>query len=200
MTGDRRASIGWAQPIGRYFDVDLDILAGDLSTIEADLAIVGICSCNPIGAGLANAVDGLDRAMHGAITRLRTDGIFSGKWGETLFLSSPPAPIAASGVLLLGLGPTGRSIASHTRRAIRTAAGQAARLSSVHAAFAPARLETGSGRFNADASARAMLRGVLDVLAAHPGKLERWSFVAPQAEAEALARQFRMAFASVCQQ
>jgi len=200
MSDDRHVPVGSVIAIGRCCDVELDIVAGDLSTIEADLAIVGIYSRKPIGAELADAVEGLNRAMHGAIVRLRADGIFTGKGGETLFLSSPPAPIAAKGVLLLGLGPTGRSVASHTRRAIRSAANQAARLSGAHAAFAPARLETGSARFNAATSTRAILRGVIDVIAAHPGKLERWSFVAPPAEAEALADQFRMAFASVWEQ
>lgn len=200
MSDDRHVPVGAVLKIGRCCDVEMDIVAGELSSIGADIAIVGMCSRRPIGADLADAVEGLNRAMHGAIARLRADGIFSGKWGETLYLSSPPSPILAKGVLLLGLGPTGRSVASHTRRAIRSAANQAARLSISHAAFAPARLETGSARFDAAASTRAILRGVIDVLASQPGNLERWSFVASPGEAEDLAHQFRLAFASVWEQ
>ena len=200
MSNDRHVPVDSILPIGRCCGTALDVVAGELSTIAADLAIVGICSRTPAGAELATAVEGLDHAMHGAIARLRADGIFAGKWGETLFLSSPPAPIKAKGVLLLGLGPTGRSVASHTRRALRSAANQAVRLSGGHAAFAPARLVTGGTRFEAAASTRAILRGIIDVLNAQPGRLERWSFVAPPAEAAVLADEFRMAFALVWEQ
>jgi len=200
MSSDQDVPIGSVLAIGQCCDVELEMVAGDLSTIEADLAIVGVHSPEPIDAAITDGFEGLNKAMHGAIVRLRSDGIFTGTSGETLFLSSPPAPIAAKGVLLLGLGPTGKSVASRTRRAIRSAANQAARLSGTHAAFAPARLKTGSARFNAAASTRAILCGVIDVLAAQPGKLRRWSFVAPPAEAEALANDFRMAFASVWKQ
>ncbi|WBO21796.1 M17 family peptidase N-terminal domain-containing protein [Sphingomonas abietis] len=197
MSDDRQTAAGSIFPIGRCGDVDIDIVVGDLSTTEADLAIVGICSRKPIGSELVAAVDGLNRAMQGAIVRLRSDGIFTSRWGETLFLTSPPPPIVPKSVMLLGLGPTGRSVASHTRRAVRAAANQASRLGGAHVVFAPARLETGSARFDAAASTRAILRGVTDVVAVQPGKLERWTFLASSVEAAGLAEQFRIAFATV---
>ncbi|MDO6414206.1 M17 family peptidase N-terminal domain-containing protein [Sphingomonas sp. BIUV-7] len=179
--------------IGEWQDFQIDVIAGDLSTTEADILVAAICGQLTNAAQLGPGIAPLDRALRGALARLRSDGIFSGRWGETLFLSAPPPPINAAGVLMLGLGPTGPDLQFHLRRALRSAADHAAGFGAAHAAFGPANLDTGSPRFNDIATARSLLRGVLDICGLRPGKLQRWSFVAPPTEFEVTADKYRMA-------
>ncbi|WP_206240404.1 M17 family peptidase N-terminal domain-containing protein [Novosphingobium terrae] len=182
--------------LGTHRDCHFDLVAGDLTTIEADVAVAALCA-QPHLRHLAPGIDALDRALRGAIARLRAEGIFTGSWSEILYLSSLPSTIKVKGVILLGLGPTGRNSRVKVRRAFMIAASQAIRLGADHAAFAPAQLNTGLPRYNAEASAYAVLQGISDAVGRMRGGLRRCSFVAPEQELEAVAEKFALAFRRV---
>lgn len=184
--------------IGILRDCVIDIVAGDLTTIEADVAVTALCA-QPHLRHLGPAVDPLDRALRGAIARLKSEGIFTGAWSETLYLSSLPSTIKVKvkGVIMLGLGATGRNTAAKLRRAFMIATSQAMRSGAGHAAFAPAQFNTGLPRYNLEASAYAVLLGISDAIGRMKGGLRRCSFVAPEHEMEAVAQKFAMAFRRV---
>ena len=197
MTDPGPSGGGDAAPVAEWRGALIDVVAGDLASIEADVAIVGICSQVSTRQSIPSVMDGLDQALGGAIARLRADWVFEGSWGETLLLSSPPAPVKAGNVLLLGLGDTASELASHVRRALRVAAGQALNLGASTVAFAPANIDTGSSRFNAIATGRSVLQGISDAISQHPGRVRRWSFVAEPQDVAQIAEIFRVAFSEV---
>lgn len=179
--------------IGRCGDCHVDIVAGDLATVSADVAVAALCAQRANPAFLGTGIDALDRLLHGAIARMRADGIFSGVWGETLCLSSLPSTAAVGGLIMLGMGPTGRNAVSKVRRALMTAASQAARMGAAHVTFAPPLCDMRLPRPTDVAIARAMLLGIADALDRFDVGLRHWSFVAPEVQMEAIARQFAMA-------
>ncbi|MDE1918694.1 MAG: hypothetical protein KGJ57_16630 [Sphingomonadales bacterium] len=179
--------------IGRCRDCLFDMVAGDLATVRADVAVAALCAQRADPAFLGTGIEALDGVLQGALARLRADGIFSGAWGETLCLSPLPAPAKVGGVIMLGMGPTGRNTTGKIRRALRIAASQAARMGASHATFAPPLPDMRLPRPTDVATARAMLLGVADGLERIGCGLKRWSFVAPASQMDALARQFAMA-------
>lgn len=179
--------------LGILHDCRFELVAGDLATVEADVAVAALCAQHPV-RHLGSGVEALDRALRGAILRLRIESVFTGAWGETLYLSSLPSTIKAKGVIMLGLGPTGRKTTAKVRRAFMIAASQAIRLGAGHASFAPAQLCTGLPRLNAEANAHAVLRGIADALVRMRGGLRRCSFVAPEPELDAAGEKFALAF------
>ncbi len=86
-----------------------------------DLLIVGLAEGTGVQEG---AIGSVDRALNGAIRRAVTDGLITGKLGETYLLSTAgalPQPV----VLVVGLGSPAKCDAHHVRQAAQ-AAGAAA--------------------------------------------------------------------------
>ncbi len=92
-----------AQTIGRRHAVQFKVAQLDVVSAKVDLLVVGMFEqdgVNTLGGGASQ----LDLALHGTLGRLREGGIFKGTEGETLMLSTPPPPIEARSLLLIGMG------------------------------------------------------------------------------------------------
>ncbi|WP_176593773.1 M17 family peptidase N-terminal domain-containing protein [Sphingobium sp. EM0848] len=96
----------------------------DAVTAKVDLLVVGMFERHADNQPTGGA-DRIDRLLHGTLGRLREGEIFKGIAGETLTIATPPAPLCARSLMLVGLGD-GLSadcgaIAHPTELAMRTA-------------------------------------------------------------------------------
>lgn len=92
-----------AQHVGVYHKMCFEVGRVDPVEADVDLLIVGM----PIIPALedpAQSTCELDRALLGTLSHLRAGGIFKGDFGETLILSSLPAPVRARSILIIGMG------------------------------------------------------------------------------------------------
>lgn len=113
-----------AQTLGERRGVQFRVAQIDVVSEDVDLLVVGMFehggSNRPTGG--ANQ---LDTVLHGTLRRLREGGIFKGTIGETLMLSTPPPPIKARSLMLIGMGGSTpyphSSIGVLTELAMRTA-------------------------------------------------------------------------------
>ncbi|MCA9110144.1 MAG: leucyl aminopeptidase [Planctomycetaceae bacterium] len=98
------------------------VIMEPLASVSADWLIVGVTE----GAGLKKQLVPLDEAIGGQITRLRESGDVTGKLGETLIVPDAPG-IAATRLLIIGLGDEAKLDRSSLRKAFTTAALQVSR-------------------------------------------------------------------------
>lgn len=195
MPNDRGADD--AATIGVWHGVRIDIAPRDAVSAEVAVAIAGIFTREigrgKPGGGLAN----LDAALGGAITRLRSDGIFAAEPGEVLTLSAPARPIHADTVLAIGLGDPEAWTPATMRHAVATAVRETIRLDAVSAAFAPSLLDSGLDPATLGGTPDAMLAGLCDALPRDrppPTTLSRWVFCAGAARFDAVVQSFREAY------
>src|SRR5579859_1622496 len=102
--------------MGRGPGMEFGVWTKGLATLAVDCLVVGVFD----EAGLGGEARGVDAACGGRLQRLLGAGDFAGRAGETLLLTDMTG-LAASRVLLVGLGTR----AQHSRRSWRRAWGSA---------------------------------------------------------------------------
>lgn len=183
--------------IGVVDEVWLFVAPVDAVSADVSLAIAGMFTRELGGTGPTGGLDHLDKALGGAMTRLRSDGIFGAALGETLILSAPAAPIRADHVLAVGLGDPLHWSESQLEQAVAVAATAALRLQAKSVAFAPSLLDSGLPS-SLDAASAALMRGLLSVLAVAPRhSFSRWTFCTGPRHFKDAARAFQIAFDQV---
>jgi hypothetical protein len=184
------ASTEGARSIGVLHGCLLDVVPDTLWHVAADLAVAGIHLGDPAPAVLA----GLEMALGGGFETLRGAGLLSGRLGETLLLSRPPAPIRAGAVLIVGLGTSEAVTADAMRRAARAAADQAVRMQVDYVASACGTDDgTGTSRLTRS-HLWASISGIEGILRTSRQPVRRWSFLVPAADLERFADRLRSAF------
>ncbi len=184
-----------AATIGVWRGVRIDVAPRDSVSVEVMVASAGVFTheigrTRP-GGGLGN----LDAALGGAITRLRTDGIFRAETGDVLTLSAPARPIHATTVLAIGLGDPAAWTAATMRQAVATGARETIRIEAVSAAFAPSLLDSGLDPDSLAGTPDAMLAGLFDALSDAPARtLSRWVFCVGAGRFETVVEVFRASF------
>lgn len=116
-----------AQHVGDYRSVHFKTGNVDPVVDRFDLLIVGmpaISRASQIGGILCE----LDAALSGTLSHLRAGGLFDGRFGETLILSSPPSPVRSSSLLIIGMGDAGDLDAAKLGRLVTIAMRTAAQL------------------------------------------------------------------------
>ncbi|ODU67089.1 MAG: peptidase M17 [Novosphingobium sp. SCN 66-18] len=113
-----------ARTLGERRGVRFKVAQIDVLTEDVELLVVGMFEHD--GSNLpTGGANQLDTVFQGTLSRLREGGIFKGTIGETLMLSTPPPPIKARALMLIGMGgsvPSPHvSIGGLTELAMRTA-------------------------------------------------------------------------------
>lgn len=165
--------------IGRRHNVVFQVAQIDVVAARVDLLVVGMFEQNGIDLARGGASQ-VDLALHGTLTRLRAGGIFKGHIGETLLLSTPPLPMQAGAVMLIGMGPAAQScldaLGGLTELAMRTALRMEAQSAACLLAWSECVLPTE----DVEASAAAMMHGALAAIDAHrpghPAPRLQWTF------------------------
>lgn len=182
--------------IGTCGGVEIGVAPHDAVTVDAALAIAGMFERELGRERPAGGLDHLDRALGGAITRLRADGIFSGGLGAMLTLSTPEPPVRAGSILVMGLGDPGPWRPDTMRTVLACAAREAVRLDVVSAGFAPGLLDSGLHPDRLAGVSDAMLAGLLDGLGdGRRGALTHWIFCTGATHLDATVAVFRQGFA-----
>lgn len=181
--------------LGHFGPVRFSLARIDIAA-PVDLLIVGMqAGRSPTQA--AGGESSLDAALHGTLGRLRAGGIFTAAVGEELTLSTPPPPIRAKALMLIGMGTPpaaqaelmGALAHQAMRGALRCEARRVACLLGWNGLALPhARIAAG---------ARAMMRGVLAALERHgPGAQPmEWMFDIHQGDAVRIAAALQAALA-----
>jgi hypothetical protein len=186
------------RPIGSWRGTRIEVIAGHVAHMPCALAIAGMFIREPEGTELGGGLRHLDEALGGAICRMRSDGIFNGRIGETMVLSAPPPPIRANSILIIGLGEPGDWLPDVMNPVVALAARRAMQLAASSVAFASGVLDGGLPVNFAMGSEMAMmammagLRNELESNAARPP--ERWVFCAPSRRFNVAVRDFALAF------
>ncbi len=196
--------------IGSRLGITFDVAAQSPDDAHVDLSVACMFEHEAAGASLSGGLLQLDAALGGALTSARASGSFRGHLLDSLLVTSPPSPVQAQAILVVGLGDPQTLDADALSRACAFAVTQAERMRAVSAAFAPNLLDAGI-RLPADFSAaRHMLSGAFSALAlsdrletaklAVPSLLRHWSFDAGAAHFDAVADEFANAFAASASQ
>ncbi|WP_342249111.1 M17 family peptidase N-terminal domain-containing protein [Sphingomonas sp. OTU376] len=110
--------------LGQRHGIRFKVAQVDVVAADVDLLVVGMFEDAAVNRPKGGA-NQLDKVLHGTLRRLREGGIFKGVMGETLMLSTPPAPIRARSLMLIGMGGSDSalhlSIGRLTELAMRTA-------------------------------------------------------------------------------
>ncbi len=113
-----------ARTIGHRRNVTFKVAHVDAVTANVDLLVVGMFERNAASQPIGGA-SRFDHVLHGTLGRLREGGIFKGMSGETMMLTTPPAPIQARSLMLVGMGanlsPTYAVVGRPAELAMRTA-------------------------------------------------------------------------------
>ncbi|WP_084583128.1 M17 family peptidase N-terminal domain-containing protein [Sphingomonas azotifigens] len=193
------------QIVGTLHGVAIEVAAWDGSAADVDLS----CACMfaselgggpPVG-GLAH----LDRALDGQLLHLRTEGVFAGQAGETLYLDRLPPAVTARALLILGMGSPDGWRAAQLAPAVRAAVSTALALRVGTGALAPSMLDSGLGPDQTGGAPAAMVEGLAAALAVHarvqavalvrPRTLTRWTFDVGAARFEGAVAAFGAAVA-----
>lgn len=161
-----------SRPLGQHRHVRFIAAQIDVVAPGFDLLIAGM----PAGGAQAQPGGGasqIDLALHGTLAALREREIFSGSLGDMLTLSTPPPPVHAAALMLVGMGAA-RSCPPATFGCLTARAMRAALRTGVHSVGC---LLAWSGQTipdaQAEATAMAMMRGALgeiDAQAAIPAR------------------------------
>jgi leucyl aminopeptidase len=158
--------------------------AAQWDAVEApvDLLVAGLWGKGKGGA-LSPELQGLDRVLHGALRHLCARAIFHGDAGEALTLSSPPPPIKARSLMLVGLGPAApmqvERIEHAMEQAMQTALCTQAISVACFVGWSEIGIGQGEGASTCKAIAQAMMRGALLALDRPANLPERrldWTF------------------------
>lgn len=101
--------------VGAYRMVRFRAGPVDPVSTDVDLLIVGmpqISSVTQAGSGASSGASSgggagacaLDAALAGTLSQLRAGGLFEGRIGEIMVLSSPPPPVRCRSLLIVGMG------------------------------------------------------------------------------------------------
>ncbi len=160
---------------------DVDLLIGGMPVLSATSRIdPGACA--------------LDAALSGTLSQLRAGGLFDGRFGETMILSSPPPPVRCRSLMIVGMGEIDDLDAERLGRLAAVAMRAALRLDSCSIACLLRLLDPAATKVAQRAAARAMMAGVLTALDAYlspgptPGRFAglNWTFDQPDSAADVL--------------
>lgn len=183
------------RPIGSWRGTRIEVIGGHVANMPVMLSIAGMFAREADGMMIAGGLLHLDEALGGAVRRMRSDGIFEGRLGETMVLSAPPLPVKAGAILMIGLGDPADWSPEVMRSIVAVAARRAMQLAVSSVAFAPGLHDSGmrgSVMVGAETAMLAGLAGELDSAGATPP--ERWAFCAHPGHLEVTARDFALAF------
>lgn len=191
-----------AMPIGEWAGVGIAVAPTDAVTAAVDLAAAGVFTHELSPDGAVGGLRHLDKAVGGAVMRLRGDGVFSAAPGEILALSTPRLPVAASTILLVGMGDPESWSPAVLETAMSAATSEALRRGAVSASFAPSLLDSGIAVVDSAGVAMAMLRGLLAALNAYPVRfdLKLWIFCTGAAHLTATHAAFARAYADLARE
>lgn len=189
-----------ARTIGHRRDVTFKVAQVDAVTAKVDLLVVGMFERNAGNQSIGGA-SRLDHALHGMLGRLREGGIFKGISGETMMLTTPPAPIQARSLMLVGMGaslsPTYPVVGHPTELAMRTALRMRVQSTGCLLAW----LESDMPVDVAEASAAIMIQGAVRAIdeAAGTGESDilEWTFFVQQDGDRRTEAAFRQALDSL---
>ncbi|KAB8038561.1 peptidase M17 [Janthinobacterium aquaticum] len=153
-------------PIGTANQVVFDVVAWGPARADVDLSVACMFEHEMPGTTMSGGLLGLDQALGGQLSRLRTTGAFRAQEMETLLITLPPAAVAARAVLVIGLGQPEQLNADTLRRATRVAMREAIRHGALSMAFAPSVLDAGHTDNAALNMPAVMLDGMLSALQA----------------------------------
>lgn len=155
-----------AGALGQRRGVRFKVAQIDVVTADVDLLVVGMFEQDGVNRPTGGA-NQIDTVLHGTLRRLREGGIFKGMIGETLMLSTPPAPIKTRSLMLIGMGDDlfspHLSIGGLTGLAMRTALRMEAR--SVGCLLAWSERDIPSDMVEANATT--MMQGALTAIGEH---------------------------------
>jgi len=187
-----------ARAIGNWRDVEIAVAPRDAVTAQVEIAVAGMFTHELAADAPAGGLLDLDTAMGGAVTRLRSDGIFRAAPGEVLALSHVVPPVKASTVLLVGMGDPAAWKSATLHGAVSAGAAEVLRHDATSACFAPGLLDSGIHTVDPDAVAAQMLGGLLHGLTASPDtSLKFWIFCTEAAHIESTHAAFAKAFAAL---
>jgi hypothetical protein len=183
------------RPIGSWRGTRIEVVGDHVANMPVTLCIAGMFAREAEGVTITGGLLHLDDALGGAVRRMRSDGIFEGRRGETMVLSAPPLPVRAGAILMIGLGDPADWTPEIMRSIVAVATQRAMQLAVSSVAFAPSLYDSGlRGRITVGAEA-AMLTGLCGELeSARATPPERWAFCAHAPDLEVTARDFALAF------
>ena len=171
-----------AQAIGVFDDVSFEVETGSFVTVVAELCIVGLFTRQAAIMWSGGALADLEASLNGAIGALRKDRFYSGELGHKMLLSSPPAPMTARAILLVGLGDPDAWSPDVAEQVTAIAMREALGLGVKSAVFAPCLKDSGLGSAASVGTSAGMLAGARKALKSLPQgaprpALRRWIFV-----------------------
>ncbi|WP_342251597.1 M17 family peptidase N-terminal domain-containing protein [Sphingomonas sp. OTU376] len=186
--------------VGKLRNIAVEVAAWDGSRAEVDLSCICMFTreigTSSVKGGLAH----VDLALGGNLLGLRKDGVFRARVGEALLIDEPPSSIAASALLLIGLGNPVDWTAETLEAAVHLAANTAFALKSRSAAFAPGMLDSGLLPDQTRGAPTHMVKGLIAAVDAQARlrelgltrqtALERWVFDVGAPRFEDAAMQF----------
>lgn len=189
------------ETIGSYRNVSVEVAGWDSTAATVDLSCACMFTHEAHGATLGGGLAHLDGALGGTLRTMRKDGLFTAERGERLFIAAPPAAVAASALLVVGLGAPENWSPAVMEGAVRQAVGVASLRPLRSIALAASMLDGGLTPAESAGASSAMLRGLIGALdaAAHlhfvnfaePLRLNRWVFDVGVERFDAAVRQFR---------
>ncbi|CCA90767.1 M17 family peptidase N-terminal domain-containing protein [Novosphingobium sp. PP1Y] len=150
--------------IGRRGPISFKVAQIDVVCADVDLLVVGMFEQDVANRPKGGA-DQLDRVLDGTLSRLRKGGIFNGTAGETLVLATPPAPIRARSLMLIGMGDGIAPISTAARHPAELAMCTALRMNARSAGCLLMWLERDIPAEMVEAMAATMMEGVLKAVA-----------------------------------
>lgn len=187
--------------LGSWKGVSLEVAAMDGVTADVDLSFACMFSHELGDDGPHGGLLHLDKALSGALVRLRGEGAFRGELMETLLFNHLPAGITARAVMVIGVGDPSVWSPEVTARAAAAAVRAAVQLGVASAAFAPSMLDGGLTAAPTSGAAPAMMKAVVGAIDAQArvaasglapaSSLRRWAFDAGQAHLEAATKQYQ---------
>lgn len=186
-----------ARTIGHRRDVTFKVAHVDAVAAKVDLLVVGMFERNAANQRIGGA-SRLDHVLHGTLGRLREGGIFMGMSGETMMLTTPPEPIQARSLMLVGMGTSLSPIYPVAGHPAELAMRTALRMRVQSAGCLLAWLEGDMPADVVEASAVIMVQGAVraidEAASAAEGQILEWIFFVQQDDDRRIESAFRRAF------
>lgn len=158
-----------AQHVGDYRSVHFQTGKVDPVVDRFDLLIVGMPEISR-ASQIGGIVCELDAALSGTLSHLRAGGLFDGRFGEMLILSSPPSPVRSSSLLIIGMGDADHLDAAKLGRLVTVAMRAAAQLDTRSIACLLSAPAVDASPIDIAQAARAMMMGGLEALDERQGR------------------------------
>ncbi len=191
--------------IGEWRGVCFEVAEWDGAGADVDMSFACMFTHEVAVDGPAGGLLHLDRTLSGALTELRSSGNFRADQMETLLVRTPPAPISAKTVAVIGLGDPAAWTSTVTARAVATGMRMAGQHGATSAAFAPSLKDAGLGQSPASEFEVIMLKAAIEAInseariaelgLAPEVSVRRWAFDAGAAHFDGTADRFEAAFA-----